>query len=31
VALLHDGPAVDRSGTVEAAARVIPELKAEGW
>ncbi|UOY02630.1 polysaccharide deacetylase family protein [Blastococcus sp. PRF04-17] len=31
VALLHDGPAMDRSGTVEAVARVIPELKAEGW
>ena len=31
VVLLHDGPAMDRSGTVEAVARVIPELKAEGW
>ena len=31
VALLHDGPAMDRSGTVEAVARVLPELLAEGW
>lgn len=31
VVLLHDGPAMDRSGTVEAVARVVPELKAEGW
>ena len=31
VALMHDGPAMDRSGTVEAVARVIPKLKAEGW
>ena len=40
VVLLHDGPVVYdeagqpttfRAGTVEAVARVIPELKAEGW
>jgi peptidoglycan/xylan/chitin deacetylase (PgdA/CDA1 family) len=31
VVLMHDGPAMDRSGTVEAVARVIPELQAEGW
>jgi peptidoglycan-N-acetylglucosamine deacetylase len=31
VVLLHDGPVMDRSGTVEAVARVVPELKAEGW
>ncbi|SNS08932.1 Peptidoglycan/xylan/chitin deacetylase, PgdA/CDA1 family [Geodermatophilus saharensis] len=31
VVLLHDGPVMDRSGTVEAVARVIPELEAEGW
>ena len=31
VVLLHDGPAIDRSGTVEAVARVVPELQAEGW
>lgn len=40
VVLLHDGPVVYdetgepesfRAGTVEAVARVIPELKADGW
>jgi peptidoglycan/xylan/chitin deacetylase (PgdA/CDA1 family) len=31
VVLMHDGPAMDRSGTVEAVARVIPELRADGW
>ena len=34
VVLMHDGPSGDpmlRHGTVEAVARVIPELKAEGW
>ncbi|SDQ64961.1 polysaccharide deacetylase family protein [Quadrisphaera sp. DSM 44207] len=40
VVLLHDGPVVYdeagqpqsfRAGTVEAVARVVPELKAEGW
>lgn len=31
VVLMHDGPAMDRSGTVEAVARGIPELRAEGW
>ena len=31
VVLLHDGPAIYRSGTVEAVARVLPELRAEGW
>jgi peptidoglycan-N-acetylglucosamine deacetylase len=36
IALLHDGAPVgarnsDRSGTVEALARVLPELRAEGW
>ncbi|MGX5656917.1 polysaccharide deacetylase family protein [Geodermatophilus nigrescens] len=31
VVLLHDGPVMDRSGTVEAVARVVPELRAEGW
>ncbi|SHH16428.1 polysaccharide deacetylase family protein [Geodermatophilus nigrescens] len=31
VVLLHDGPVMDRSGTVEAVARAIPELRAEGW
>jgi peptidoglycan-N-acetylglucosamine deacetylase len=28
---MHDGPVMDRSGTVEAVARVVPELRAEGW
>jgi peptidoglycan/xylan/chitin deacetylase (PgdA/CDA1 family) len=31
VVLMHDGPVMDRSGTVEAVSRVIPELQAEGW
>ena len=31
VVLMHDGPTMYRSGTVEAVARVVPELKAEGW
>jgi peptidoglycan-N-acetylglucosamine deacetylase len=31
VVLMHDGPVMDRSGTVEAVARVVPELQAEGW
>jgi len=31
VVLMHDGPAMHRSGTVEAVARVLPELRAEGW
>ncbi len=31
VVLLHDGPVMDRSGTVEAVARVVPELRADGW
>ncbi|PWW24833.1 peptidoglycan/xylan/chitin deacetylase (PgdA/CDA1 family) [Geodermatophilus normandii] len=31
VVLMHDGPVMDRSGTVEAVARVVPELRAEGW
>ncbi|QKJ18252.1 polysaccharide deacetylase family protein [Microbacterium hominis] len=36
IALLHDGAAAaaattDRTGTVEALAQVLPELRAEGW
>jgi peptidoglycan/xylan/chitin deacetylase (PgdA/CDA1 family) len=31
VVLMHDGPVMDRSGTVEAVARVVPELQAESW
>ena len=31
VVLLHDGPVEDRTGTVEAVARVLPELRGEGW
>ena len=30
VVLLHDGGG-DRSGTVQAVERIIPELKSQGW